>query len=141
MPAKERSLRVDARGPGGNQSHVQRQHREAMARNTSSQGPNSRADIQPSCRADGDWDQEHDEAARRRARRLLSRSNSGFHRLGDRLAALRRWLAGERWVRRLAIAVVALILIFAGCFGGLWWRLGAGPINLDMATPWLASAI
>jgi hypothetical protein len=112
-----------------------------MARNTSSQGPNSRADIQPSCRADGDWDQEHDEAARRRARRLLSRSNSGFHRLGDRLAALRRWLAGERWVRRLAIAVVALISIFAGCFGGLWWRLGAGPINLDMATPWLASAI
>src|SRR6202034_3631232 len=24
---------------------------------------------------------------------------------------------------------------------GLWWRLGAGPINLDMATPWLAAAI
>ena len=23
----------------------------------------------------------------------------------------------------------------------LWWRLGAGPINLDMATPWLAAAI
>ena len=22
-------------------------------------------------------------------------------------------------------------MIFAGCFGGLWWRLGAGPINLD----------
>src|SRR6185437_12095923 len=30
---------------------------------------------------------------------------------------------------------------FAGCFFGLWWRLGAGPINLDVATPWLASAI
>ena len=28
-----------------------------------------------------------------------------------------------------------------GCFFGLWWRLGAGPINLDMATPWLATAI
>ena len=34
-----------------------------------------------------------------------------------------------------------LAVIFAGCFGGLWWRLGAGPINLDMATPWLAAAI
>ena len=26
-------------------------------------------------------------------------------------------------------------------FRGLWWRLGAGPINLEMATPWLAAAI
>ena len=34
-----------------------------------------------------------------------------------------------------------LAVIFVGCFGGLWWRLGAGPINLDMATPWLAAAI
>ena len=37
--------------------------------------------------------------------------------------------------------IAALAVIFAGCFGGLWWRLGAGPINLDMATPWLAAAI
>ncbi len=33
------------------------------------------------------------------------------------------------------------MVIFAACFGGLWWRLGAGPINLEMATPWLAAAI
>ncbi|MCX7309581.1 MAG: hypothetical protein NTZ72_17225, partial [Afipia sp.] len=26
-------------------------------------------------------------------------------------------------------------------FGGLWLRLGAGPINLNIVTPWLASAI
>ena len=84
---------------------------------------------------------DHDEAAGHRARRLLSRSNSGFHRLGDRFGGLRRWLAGERWVKRLAIVIAVLMVIFAGCFGGLWWRLGAGPINLDMATPWLASAI
>ena len=56
-------------------------------------------------------------------------------------AALRRWIAGERWVKRLAVVIAALAVIFAGCFGGLWWRLGAGPINLDMATPWLAAAI
>jgi hypothetical protein len=71
----------------------------------------------------------------------LSRSNSTFHRFGDHLGALRRWLAGERWVKRLAVVVAALMVIFAGCFGGLWWRLGAGPINLEMATPWLAAAI
>ena len=66
---------------------------------------------------------------------------SGIHRFGDRLAGLQRWLAGERWVRRLAIVVAALAVIFGGSFFGLWWRLGAGPINLDMATPWLAAAI
>jgi len=90
---------------------------------------------------EADWDQEHDEAARYRARRLLSRSDSGLHRLGDRFGALSRWLAGERWIKRLAIAIAALMVIFAASFGALWWRLGAGPINLEMATPWLAAAI
>ena len=37
---------------------------------------------------DAGWDHEQDEAAGHRARRLLSRSNSGFHRLGDDVAAL-----------------------------------------------------
>ena len=32
-------------------------------------------------------------------------------------------------------------MVFAGCFAALWLRLGAGPINLEMATPWLAAAI
>ena len=102
---------------------------------------NPRADVQPSQWDDADWDHDHDEAAGHRARRLLSRSNSGFHRLGDRFGAFSRWLAGERWVKRLAIVIAVLMVIFGGCFGGLWWRLGAGPINLDMATPWLAAAI
>jgi hypothetical protein len=71
----------------------------------------------------------------------LSRSNSGLHRIIDRLGALQRRLVGERWVRRLAVVGTALMAIFASSFFGLWWRLGAGPINLDMATPWLAAAI
>jgi hypothetical protein len=141
MPARERSLRVDGRGLGGDQSDNQRQHREAMARNTSPQESNPRADVQLSQWDDAGWDQEHDEAAGHRARRLLSKSNSRFHRFGDRFGALRRWIAGERWIKRLAVVIGALLVIFAGCFGGLWWRLGAGPINLEMATPWLAKAI
>jgi len=52
-----------------------------------------------------------------------------------------RWVSGARWLRRFAVVIAALVLIFAGCFGTLWWRLGAGPINLDLATPWLAAAI
>jgi hypothetical protein len=90
---------------------------------------------------EADWEQDHDEAAGHRARRLLSRPSSGFHRLDDRLGTLRRWLAGERWAKRLVIVIAVLLVIFAGCFGALWWRLGAGPINLEMATPWLAAAI
>src|SRR6266516_3209893 len=139
MPVQERPLRVDGRRLSGDQSNSQRQHREAMARNTSPQGSNRRADVQLSQSDDAGWD--HDVAARHRARRLLSRPSSGFHRVGDYARALRRWVATERWVKRLAVVIAVLMVIFAGCFGGLWWRLGAGPINLDMATPWLAAAI
>src|SRR6266403_496558 len=139
MPTQERSLRRDEPRLGGNQSYNQGQHREAMAKNTSPQGSDPRADVQPSQWHDAAWDQDHEEAACNRARRLLSKST--FHRFGDHLGALRRWLAGERWVKRLAVAIGVLMVIFAGCFGGLWWRLGAGPINLEMATPWLAAAI
>src|SRR5207237_8038155 len=86
-------------------------------------------------------DQAHVESERDRTERPLSRSSSGVHRLGDKFAALQLWLTGERWVKRLAIVIAVLAVIFTGCFGGLWWRLGAGPINLDVATPWLAAAI
>jgi Protein of unknown function len=116
-----------------------------MARNTPLQGPSQgsdpRSDVQLSHWDDAEWDQDHDEAAGHRAQRLLSGSHSSLHRFSDRLAALRSWIARERWVRRLAVVLAMLMVIFAGCFGVLWWRLGAGPINLDMATPWLAAAI
>jgi len=131
MPARERSLGVGLRGPGGEPPDKQRPHREAMANNKSPQG-SPHADVQPAQLDDAEWDDYH-EAAGDRARRLLSQSNSSFHRFTDRIGGLRRGLAGERWVRRLAVAISALMLIFAGCFGALWWRLGAGPINLDMA--------
>jgi hypothetical protein len=112
-----------------------------MARNKLPDALNSLPDDPPSHWDDAAWDQDHDEAAGHRARRLLSNPGSGVHRIGDTIARWRRWLAGERWVKRLAIVAAALLVIFAACFGGLWWRLGAGPINLDMATPWLAAAI
>jgi hypothetical protein len=142
MPAQERSIEIDERAYGGDQP--QRRHREAMARNISPpgkppQGSNPRAEVQWD--DEPGWDHDQDEAAGHRARRLLSRSNSGFHRLSDNFTALHRWVTGERWVKRLVVVIAVLAVIFAGCFGGLWWRLGAGPINLDVATPWLAAAI
>ena len=149
MPAQGRSPPVDGRGQGADQSHGERRHREPAARNPTPQGhqqPQYRqvpSHVEPNAPDwdDSDWDHEHDEAAGHRARRLLSRPTSGIHRIGDKISALQRWFAGERWVRRLAVVIGVLAVIFAGCFGGLWWRLGAGPINLDVVTPWLAAAI
>jgi Protein of unknown function/AsmA-like C-terminal region len=112
-----------------------------MARNRPPDALNSLPHDPPSQWDDTAWDHDHDEAAGHRARRLLSNSSSGLHRVGDTFGTWGRWLTGERWVRRLSIVLLALLVIFAACFGGLWWRLGAGPINLDMATPWLAAAI
>lgn len=112
-----------------------------MVRNTSSKGSNPRADVKMQQRDDAGSDHEQDEVACLRAYHLLSSSSSGFYVFTDRLGSFRHWLAGERWVRRLAIAFVSVLVIFAGCFGVLWWRLGAGPINLDIATPWLSAAI
>src|SRR3989337_1279968 len=96
MPTQERPLGIDGCSLGGDQSYSQRRHREAMARNTPPQAPNPRADVELSQWDDAGWDQDIDEAAGHRARRLLSKSNSRFHRFGDRLRGFRRWLAGER---------------------------------------------
>src|SRR6202166_326115 len=112
-----------------------------MVKQRPTQDPSPPVDVRQPWDGAVDVHPEHDEAAGRRARRLLSRSNSRVYVFGDRLGSLRRRLAGGRWFWRLAIVLASLLVIFAGCFGALWWRLGAGPINLDMATPWLAAAI
>src|SRR5690242_2061328 len=145
MPPQQRPTAAEGRERGA--AAEERRLREALARQSQPQATRQQVpDQAPDPRQNADWDEadwdgDHDEAAGHRARRLLSRPTSGLHRLGDKISALQRWLAGERWVRRLAIVVAALLVIFSASFFGLWWRLGAGPINLDVATPWLAAAI
>ena len=88
MPTRERAIMFDGRPVGGDQP--QRQHREAMARNTSpQQEPHPRADqyAQQHWEDEVAWD-EQDEAAGHQARRLLRRSNSGLHRFNDYLAGV-----------------------------------------------------
>jgi hypothetical protein len=54
-----------------------------------------------------------------------------------RLTALRFW---SRWRRvSIGLGVAAGLVVVAMC--ALWWRLGSGPIDFDVATPWLAAAI
>jgi hypothetical protein len=45
-----------------------------------------------------------------------------------------------RW-RKLAYVAGGLASVVVIAMAALWWRLGAGPIELDLATPWLRAAI
>lgn len=140
MPPQKDTLRSGAQTSGG-KAFSSLPHREAMARNPPPQVPATRPDHRDSQWDVPESDSDHDEAASNRAQRLLSGSHSAFHRIGDRLGDALRWFTGERWVKRLALTLGVFGIIFAIGFGGLWWRLGAGPVNLDMATPWLIAAI
>lgn len=88
---------------------------------------------------DSRWD--HDDAACDQALKLLKRRGVGLHRLTEPFRGLRRWLGESAWIGRLAIIVAVFGVVSAAGFGALWLRLGAGPVNLDSITPWLASAI
>jgi hypothetical protein len=52
------------------------------------------------------------------------------------LAVLRR-----RWVKRLVVSATAVAVVVVVGAIGLWWRLAQGPIEVDIATPWLKAAI
>ena len=54
-----------------------------------------------------------------------------------------RWFFARygRVLRRLAIGAGAVAAVLVVACLGLWWRLSSGPIQLDVVTPWLASAI
>ena len=114
-----------------------------MARNTSPKGLRPRADVRASRLEDAAWDHDHDEAARPSRAPAAVALESGFHRFRDGLGGVTAdGSSGERWVRRLAVVIARVDgHLWRVCFGALWWRLGAGPINLEMATPWLAAAI
>ncbi len=62
----------------------------------------------------------------------------------------RRWSAFRRgivrflrrpFLRRLFWGVTMVIALATVAVLGLWWRLNSGPIELDIATPWLKAAI
>jgi hypothetical protein len=66
-----------------------------------------------------------------RARRpSLARLRRGIRKLYQR-KLLRRSVIGAG----IAAGIIGVLLV------GLWWRLASGPIDLDLATPWLAAAI
>ncbi len=80
-------------------------------------------------------------------RPLRSAAADSAVRTGDdrRISRFRLLLAffarHQKWFWRSAIGIGALCVLVVAGFLGLWWRLSSGPIQLDIATPWLASAI
>ncbi len=73
-------------------------------------------------------------AVKRRRRRSLRRRWSRFRRG----AAL---VLRNRTFRRVSLSLVLATAVLVVAAAGLWWRLNSGPIELDIATPWLKQAI
>ena len=63
----------------------------------------------------------------------MSRWDAAF----DRLSRLRL----PPSLRRFAAVGGGLVLVVLFAMAALWWRLSSGPIELDIATPWLTAAI
>src|SRR5450631_3034794 len=47
----------------------------------------------------------------------------------------------HRYTRRLFWTTAITVAVATAAVLGLWWRLSSGPIELDIATPWLKAAI
>ena len=90
---------------------------------------------------DSEWNHHDDAASCDRAIKLLNRRSFGVHSVTDGFSGVRRWFGGSRWVGKAAVVFAGIGIVGAAAFGALWLRLGAGPVNLDVVTPWLASAI
>lgn len=139
MPPNERSFDAGARARTGGGPTPRRP--EPMAGPEVPRTRSASTDHHPEW-DDSAWHSEDARAASDRARLLLKRrSGSLFGRFGDRMGALRHGVLGSRWVRVGITTTLALLVVFFSGFAVLWWRLGTGPINLDVITPWLVRAI
>jgi hypothetical protein len=65
---------------------------------------------------------------------------SGRHRWSRLRRGVVRFLR-RRFMRRLFWGTALTVAVVTVAVLGLWWRLSSGPIELDIATPWLKAAI
>src|SRR5512141_488584 len=84
------------------------------------------------------------------AHQALAASHASHHPHAAEDSGHRRWTRGRlgavRFLRRpiwrrLFGGTTLTIALATIAFLGLWWRLSSGPIELDVATPWLKAAI
>lgn len=80
-------------------------------------------------------------AHKHRARRVAHWSRAALLREAKRLRRLSWKFLHRKWIWRIAIGSAATLAVGIVVVAGLWWRLSTGPIELDMATPWLKAAM
>src|SRR3974390_2703480 len=81
---------------------------------------------------------EHHPHARRRAAHA---AHKAVRRPLRKLQRSTRGLLRHPWVLRVLWAGGATLVLSTFVILGLWWRLNHGPIEMDVATPWLKAAI
>src|SRR6185312_12879763 len=83
----------------------------------------------------------HKHRHKHRARRVAHWSRAALLREAKRLRRLSWKFLHRKWIWRIAIGSAATLAVAAIAVAGLWWRLASGPIEVDMATPWLKAAM
>lgn len=80
---------------------------------------------------------EHHRRPARRAARVRRKVKRSSRAVRHGLVALmrRRWVVRTLWAGAVLVGLSAIAVL------GLWWRLNNGPIEIDVATPWLKAAI
>ena len=98
------------------------------------------ASLNADLRAQDAWTQGQDEVHQQRASPLSRTSRFLFSRSSsfDRRMRLLLWWPRLRKLTFVGGTIGGLVLLATGA---LWWRLSSGPIELDIATPWLTAAI
>jgi hypothetical protein len=66
---------------------------------------------------------------------------AAFLRKALRMRRLSWRFLHRKWIWRIFLGSVATMAVAAVAVAGLWWRLSNGPIEFDMATPWLKAAM
>jgi hypothetical protein len=90
-------------------------------------------------RADGMKDTAHKH--RHRVHRVAHLGRAALLRRAKRLRNLSWRFLHRKWIWRIAIGSGVTFAVALLAVAGLWWRLSNGPIELDMATPWLKKAM
>jgi len=81
------------------------------------------------------------DGVRERAAQLYGAALHAAVRHGHRLRRKTLHLLGRPTPRRLLWGTTITVGLVVVAAAGLWWRLASGPIELDLATPWLKKAI
>jgi len=83
----------------------------------------------------------HKQRHKHKVRHRAHQTRAAILRRAKHLRHLSWRFLHRKWIWRIAIGSAATAAVAVLAVAGLWWRLSNGPIELDMATPWLKAAM